>query len=358
MMNNNLKKIFVVGFLLLVNVSYSQQNYNIDSIEKNIDKYLKYFSGDNPGAVVSVMKKGDILFNKAYGLSDVPGNKKLENNEAFNLANLSKMFTAMAIFKIAEKNKLDIDNTLTEIFFDFPTYGSKVKIRHLINHTSGLPDYDTDKISNQNELIGYLKNQKETKFLPGAKWEYSNSDYPLLVEIIEKVSGKTYNDYVHKNFFKKIKTENTFLIEDIHNNPNIAKGHIKEDEQYIVTKDLSTIYGEQGIFMNTEDFARWDKALYTNKFLDCETLSAFFSRGKLNNGDNIPSYYGHGLVLMERNSEKYWWHGGSAIGYTNMYLHLPDYQLTVLILANRQDAYDFLKLSIYIAKEFEPTINL
>jgi len=99
MMKKMVRLFFVLCFIFSVQISFAQTNYNIDSIEKNIDKYLQYFSDSNPGAVVAVMKKGDMVFNKAYGLSNVEQDKVLKNNAAFNLTNLSKMFTAMAIFQ-------------------------------------------------------------------------------------------------------------------------------------------------------------------------------------------------------------------------------------------------------------------
>lgn len=349
---------WVICFILKAQITLSQQNYTIDSIEKNIDKYLQYFSGNNPGAVVAVMEKGDMVFNKAYGLSNVEQDKILKNNEAFNLANLSKMFTAMAIFQLAEKNKLSLNQSITEIFLDFPAYGQEIMIKHLIHHTSGLPEFEPNEIKTNQAVLDFLKTQKDTKYIPGEEWGYSNADYPLLVRIIEEVSGKSYKDYMDKRIFKKIKTDQVFFVEDLDEYTDIAAGHFKEDNQYIVTNEQNMIYGEHGIYMTSEDFAKWDKALYTDRLLDCNNLTGFFSRGKLNNGEYISSYYGNGLVIMERNNERYWWHGGSGNGYTNMYLHLPNHDLTVLILSNRQDGYDFLKMAIYIAKEFEKGIKL
>jgi len=358
MMKKKVRLFFVLCFIFSVQISVAQPNYNIDSIEKNIDKYLQYFSGNNPGAVVAVMKKGDMVFTKAYGLSNVEQGKILKNKEAFNLANLSKMFTAMAIFQLAEKNKLSLNQPITEILLDFPDYGQEILIKHLIHHTSGLPEFEPDKIKTNQAVLDFLKNQKETKYVPGEKWGYSNADYPLLVRIIEEASGKSYKEYMTKRIFKKIKTQQAFFVEDLDEYTDIAAGHIKEDDHYRVTHEQNMMYGEHGIYMPSEDFAQWDKALYTDRLLDCNLLTDFFSRGKLNNGKQIPNYYGNGLALMERNGERYWWHGGSGSGYTNMYLHLPNHELTVLILSNRQDGYDFLKMAIYIAKEFEKGIKL
>ena len=177
-MDNFIKCFFVIGLVLLSSVGFSQDKYNLDSIEKNIDQYMTYFSGNNPGAVVAVMKKGNIIFNKSYGLSNINQKKQMHNSEAFNLANLSKMFTAFAVFQLEEKNKLNLDQTLTDIFPGFPDYGSQVKIHHLMNHTSGLKNFDEDEPSTNEDVLEFLKEQKETNFNSGEKWEYSNADYP------------------------------------------------------------------------------------------------------------------------------------------------------------------------------------
>ncbi|HKL08820.1 MAG TPA: serine hydrolase domain-containing protein [Bacteroidales bacterium] len=358
MMKNTIIFFGVLCFIFSAGISFSQENYNVDSIEKNIDKYLQYFSGNNPGAVIAVMKKGDLVFNKAYGLSDVEQDLALKNNEAFDLVNLSKMFTALAIFQLDERNKLSLEQPITDFFPDFPAYGEKIKVKHLIHHTSGLIDFDEEKVTSQEKVLTFLQSQDTTRYNAGEKWDYSNADYPLLVLIIEVVSGKSYKEYMTKRIFKKIKTNQVFFAEDLDEYTDIAAGHIKEDEQYVVANQINMIYGEQGIFMSSEDFSKWDKALYTDRLLDCETLNSFFSRAKLDNGENIPNYYGNGLVIMKRNDERYWWHGGSGNGYTHMYLHLPNHELTILILTNRQDGYNFLKMAIYIAKEFEKEIKL
>src|SRR6056297_376830 len=358
MMKKKIILFFVFCFIFSIHISFAQSNYTIDSIEKNIDKYLQYFSGNNPGAVVAVMKKGDMVFNKAYGLSNIEQDKVLKNNAAFDLVNLSKMFTALAIFQLDERNKLSLEQPITDFFPDFPAYGEKIKVKHLIHHTSGLIDFDEEKVTSQEKVLTFLQSQDTTRYNAGEKWDYSNADYPLLVLIIEVVSGKSYKEYMTKRIFKKIKTNQVFFAEDLDEYTDIAAGHIKEDEQYVVANQINMIYGEQGIFMSSEDFSKWDKALYTDRLLDCETLNSFFSRAKLDNGENIPNYYGNGLVIMKRNDERYWWHGGSGNGYTHMYLHLPNHELTILILTNRQDGYNFLKMAIYIAKEFEKEIKL
>lgn len=347
---------FVIFFIFLSSFTIAQENKSITTPEKNIDKYLKYFSNDNPGAVITVIKNGDILFNKAYGLSNVQTKEVMTTDKTFNLLNLSKSFTSLAVMKLVEKNKLSLDNTINDIFPDFADYGRTIKIRNLLSHSSGLIQYDINTCSNHPDVFTFLKAQDKTVFEPGTKFQYSNSEYVILAMIIEKVSKMSYNEFLTKTIFKKLSMSNTFFADDKRNHTNCADGHFKENEIYIAGNDVSLIYGEQGIFTNSTDFAKWDKALYSDKLLKCESLSKIFTVEDSNLKNN--SYYGYGWVLMKRKDTRYYWHGGSGNGYTNLVLHLPDTKTTVLILTNRNDGYDFLKMSIAIAKEFDKNLKL
>ncbi|MBU8892411.1 MAG: beta-lactamase family protein [Bacteroidales bacterium] len=344
-------------------ILFSQLNVNaqdaldIKRIEQAVDKYLTYFSNDNPGAVISVINKGEIIFNKAYGLSNIQEKEIMTVNQIFNLEELSKSFTALAILKLVEKNRLSLDDNLIDILPDFPEYGNNIKIRNLLNHTSGLKSYDEQNFSSNEQVLEFLKKQNESNFPPGSKWKSSNSDYALLGKIIEEASKMSYRDFLSKHIFDKLSMNNTFLAEDINKITSLAYGHFKEGDEYIVKNEVNKIYGEQGIYMNIEDFVKWDLALYSDKLIKCESLNKIFTVSKLNNGKNTP-YYGFGWILMEKNGVKYYWHGGSGNGYSNLIFHLPDTQMTILILTNRNDGYDFLRLAIIISKQFNRDLKL
>ncbi len=353
------KKIAGVITIIIVLFQFSvnaQDTLDLKKIEKAVDKYLTYFSNDNPGAVILVIKNEEIIFNKAYGLSNVQENEIMTVDKVFNIAELSKSFTSLAILKLVEKNKLSLDDNLIDIFPDFPEYGKTIKIRNLLNHTSGLISYNNENIHSNDQVYEFLKNQDEPVFEPGTKWKYSNSDYALLVKIIEKSSKKLYKDFLHKYIFKKLFMSNTFLADEI-SDQNIAESHFKEDEKYIAKKDISKMYGEQGIYTNSIDYAKWTKALFSEKLLKSESLSKIFSVEKLSDNKDVP-YYGYGWAVMKKNGVRYNWHGGSQRGYSNLVLLLPDTHMTVLILTNRNDGYDFLKMSIYIAKLFDKDLKL
>ena len=338
--------------LIILCVFYSASAQESTQIENNIDDYLTYFSGDNPGAVIAVFKKGEIVFNKAYGLANVAEGKQMSKDYLFDLGEISKAFTSLSVMKLVEKKKISLDDNLTDIFDQFPEYGNKIKVRNLLSHTSGLKSYH-----NENDVLAFLKDQKELEFEPGSRFIYSSSEYALLVKMIELKTGMSYKDYIKKNIFNKLKMSNTYFSDEIGDNDLIAKGHFKEAKVYKPELKISKLYGEQGIYTNAEDFAKWDKALYTNQLLKCESLERIFSAEKLTDTTRI-NYYGLGWVLMERNNTRYYWHAGAGNGYSNLLFHLPDSQLTILILTNRNDGYDFHTMAILIAKQFDKGINL
>ncbi len=173
---------------------------------KAIDSIFTSLASDNaPGAAVLVLRNGHKEFEKAYGVSDLRTLRPIDPVTNFRLASCSKQFTAMAIMLLVQDGKLHYEDRLTDIFPDFPEYGQAITIRNLLNHTSGLLDYEdlmaqpdlnihTDQIPQiqDEEVLQLLKQQKTTKFVPGTKWEYSNSGYVVLGTIVAKVSGKSF----------------------------------------------------------------------------------------------------------------------------------------------------------------------
>jgi CubicO group peptidase (beta-lactamase class C family) len=352
-MNKLLVFIMILGLPLL---ALAQENSEISVQERNVDKYLTYFSNDNSGAVVTVIKNGDIVFNKAYGLSNMDSKEKLTVDKTFNLNELSKAFTSAAIMKLVEKKKLSLDQSLTDIFKDFPEYGRNIKVRNLLSHTSGLKPYDPALVYTNKQVYEFLKSQTESDFDAAAKMQYCNSDYALLAYIIEITAKTNYSEYLSKNIFKALKMNSSWIGENTKNLP-VADAHFKDSGKYVVRNKNNTIYGEQGIYTSSTDFAKWDKALQSGKFLKPESVEQIFTVEKLKSGDNN-SFYGYGWAVMKKNDTRYYWHGGMGNGYTNLVLFLPDTKTTVLILTNRNDGYDFLKMAIAIAKEFDKNLKL
>lgn len=346
-----------IGLFVLITQSVLSQELSDTKLkEKRIDWMLRMYKGNNPGIVVSVMKEGDIIFNKAYGYSDIESKDSMTVDKAFNLAELSKMYTSVAILKLEEKKKLSLDDNLTDIFKGFPEYGKKIKIKNLLNHTSGLKNYNIEEIKNSKDVLDYLKKQNSVDFEPNTKQQYSNSDYALLAQIIEKKSKKSYNDYLNKIFFRKLSMKSTFLTEDVEKEFP-ANSYFRVGKEYVQKTELSTLYGEQGIYTNAKDYLQWLSSLYAKKIISSDNINKMFSLQDLNELASN-NYYAYGWVVMQKKGERYYWHAGTDSGYSNFVLYLPDHNLTVLLLSNRNDGNNYLKTAIDISKLFEKDLKL
>src|SRR5215472_144154 len=197
--------------------------------------------GNDPGAAVLVVKNGKVLFQSGYGVTDLKSLTKIDAHTNFRLASVTKQFTAMAIMLLVHDGRLHYEDRLTDIFPDFPEYGRAITIRHLLNHTSGLLDYEdlmpqpdpnvpVEQIQIQDAgVLDLLKQQKTTKFKPGSKWDYSNSGYVVLGLIVQKVSGKLFPDFLRVRIFGPLGMRNTLAyVRGKNDVRNRAYGHSLE----------------------------------------------------------------------------------------------------------------------------------
>jgi CubicO group peptidase (beta-lactamase class C family) len=347
----------MIFFTLCSHIMWGQSLNSKEVTERSIDNYMKPLSGNTPGAVVAVIINGELQFNKAYGLANVEDSIIMTNDKLFNFAGLSKTFTTYAVLKLVEKNKISLEDNIGDIFKDFPEYGKKVKIINLLNHTSGLKSYDPQIIKTNDDVLDFLFQQDSLNYKPGTKWLYSNSDYPLLVKIVEKKSRKSFKKFLKKYLFDEIIMNNTVLAEDINFNLNIAKGYYNIDSSFKVAKNVSTVYGEQGIYTNSLDYVKWDNAFFNYILLSESSVQQFFDPIQLESGEIISSA-GFGWSVLEKNGIPYTWQSGSYGGYTNFVLRFPATQTTILVLTNSSDIKALLHLSIRIAKLYNKELLL
>ena len=204
-----------------------------------IDSLFSVVGPSAPGAAVMVLKGGRAVFERGYGVTDLRTLHKIDEHTNFRIASLSKQFTAMAIMLLVHDGKLRYDEPLTEIFPEFPAYGRGITIRHLLNHTSGLLDYE-DLMAQEYgstpdeqipqiqtaQVLTRMEKANTTKFPPGSQWAYSNSGYCVLAMVLEKVSGQSFRDLMWDRIFAPLQMEHTLAYENGKNEvPNRAYGH-------------------------------------------------------------------------------------------------------------------------------------
>jgi CubicO group peptidase (beta-lactamase class C family) len=288
-----------------------------------------------PGAAVLVAQNGKVLFKKGYGLADAAHAIPITPQTQFRIGSITKQFTAAAILKLEEEGKLSIADKLSKYFPDFPR-GDEVTLRHLLTHTSGIPDKINnaaapDKLSEPFRNVPY-------DFDPGTDWRYDNSGYSLLGRIIEKVSGESYGDVLRREFFKPLGMASTGVPRSGAAVKHLALGYQFEGGNFTNAPawDLSWFLGSGNIYSTVEDLCRWNEGVFANKVLGAASLKAALTpvRTAKNKEDGSNTGYGYGWELSRFRGDQEISHGGGVPGFTSFLLRLPRENFTVVVLAN------------------------
>jgi CubicO group peptidase (beta-lactamase class C family) len=307
--------------------------------------FQDYNQPGSPGASVVIIHRGKVVVAKGYGLADVEENAPCGTNTNFRLASVTKQFTAMAVLILAERKKLSLAERLTDVFPEFPAYGWQITLHHLLNHTSGLLDYE-DLIPKGTEIpvldrdvLRLLLQQDKTYFPPGTKYRYSNSAYALLALVVEARSGSTFARFLQQNIFRPLRMSHTLAYErGLSVVPNRAYGYspnaggFKRTDQSLT----SSVLGDGGIYSSVTDLYQWDQALYTDKLVSRKALKVAFTPGPAT--DHPDTGYGFGWFIGQYRGLRETWHRGNTIGFTTRIARFPQKKFTVIILTNRNEA--------------------
>jgi CubicO group peptidase (beta-lactamase class C family) len=315
-------------------------------------------SAGGPGAAVLVIKDGRTVFGRGYGVADLRSLRKIDAQTNFRLASCTKQFTAMAVMLLVHDGKLHYEDRLTDVFPDFPEYGEGITIRNLLNHTSGLLDYEDlmaqpapgtapDQIPQIKDagVLQLLKQQKTTKFPPGTKWDYSNSGYAVLAMTVEKVSGQPFGDFLHDRIFAPLDMKQTVAYEKGKNTvANRAYGHSHESGAWREQDQSTTsaVLGDGGVYSSLDDLARWDRALTQHTLLSEDEMKPAITPVKVADGsvqepDGAPAAYGFGWFLNPYQSHPRMWHYGETVGFRTTIQRFVADKLTIIVLCNRDD---------------------
>jgi len=333
---------FAIGFLIR-----SSSAATPDVMTAKIDSLFADFNRvDAPGASVTVIEKGKVLLAKGYGLANVEGKIPCTPETNFRLASLTKQFTAMSILILADRKKLSLDESLTEFFPEFPSYGKQITVRHLLSHTSGLIDYEdvippgTTIPVLDRDVLRLLLKQNKTYFPPGCKFRYSNSGYSLLSLIVEVRSGMPFAEFLKKNIFQPLKMNNSLAYEQGFSIiPNRAYGYSPAEQGFTRTDQslTSSVLGDGGIYSSVADLFKWDQGLYGTKLVSAKWLKLAFTPDSLPT-DFLNSYYGFGWYIGSYRGLKEIWHYGETRGFTTRIARFPEKTFTLVILTNRNGA--------------------
>jgi CubicO group peptidase (beta-lactamase class C family) len=363
----------------------SQVQEPVKSVEDSVFGGL--VKPDEPGFAALIRYGGKNAYARTAGVRDLRSKARIDTHTNFRLASFTKQFTAMAVMLLVHEGKLRYDETITEIFSDFPAYGKTITIRSLLHHTSGLPDYEDlmdavektqgpvwspEKQIQDAEVLDLLRKEKAGKFTPGTSWSYSNSGYVVLGLVVAKISGKPYGKFLNERIFAPLKMNHTTVYQKGNNAvANRAFGHSKESKALKETDQSATsaTLGDGGIYSNLEDLAKWDDALRNHTLLSEKEFQPALTPVKLNDGsqphwplepndDNLhpgkPVSYGFGWFLDPYEGHQRMWHTGTTMGFRTVIERFTETDsLTVIILCNRTDL-DPEELALKVASYYPP----
>ena len=310
-----------------------------------IDSALTYlYQHQLFNGTVLIGEKGKVLYKKAFGISAATNGKPLTTASSFNLASVSKQFTAMMIMILKEHGKLQYDDPIQKYLPSFPY--NAITIRQLLTHTSGLPEYFDiaerhmnllDTLTNESMLALLADKKPPLVFQPGEKWEYCNTNYTTLASIIEKVSGLSPDKFFEQYIAKPLKLSNTFIYSiKMKNYPASRIFGFHYENGKPVAEDLvwmDGIMGDGAVYSTVEDLYKWEQALYTEKLVKKATFNDAVTAAKLNNGK--ATNYGFGWFIDEPGVKIS--HTGSWVGFRNYIVRYLQKNQTLILLDNSRN---------------------
>jgi D-alanyl-D-alanine carboxypeptidase len=310
--------------------------------EATVDAYIQAEMAKRhiPGLSLAVVRDGKVVLTRGYGMANVEHGVPARPETAFQLASLSKPFTAAAVLLLVEDGKVGLDDPISRHLALAPEAWSGVTVRHLLNHTSGiksytsLPDFlKSPRKDYEREELVRLVSDLPLEFEPGSKWDYNNTGYFLLGMIIEKASGKSYAEFLSERLFTPLGMTATRVNDHRELIPNRANGYswlgrLRNGEYVSPTQPFAA-----GALISTvEDLARWDAALDTDAPLTPALREQMWTPTTLADGSTHP--YGFGWGVSGGSGPRVVEHGGGIPGFSTQFLRFPDHRLTVIVLAN------------------------
>ena len=314
---------------------------------EKVDKlFEKWDSTVSPGCALSVMKGGQIVYKRGYGMADLDHDVPIRPDTVFHVASVSKQFTATAIVLLAQEGKLALDDDVRKHVPELPDFGVPITLRHLIHHTSGLRDqwallglagwrYSLDLITDD-DVLQVMARQKTLNFQPGEEHLYCNTGYTLLAQVVKRVSGRSFRDFTTERIFRPLGMQRTHFRDD---HAEVVKhqayGYERAKDSFRLSVTNFDTVGATSLLTTVEDLALWDENFYEPRVGGNALIQQLLRRGKLNNGKELD--YAFGLVHGKYRGLATVDHGGADAGYRADLLRFPEQHFSVACLCNLAD---------------------
>lgn len=323
-----------------------------------VNYLFQNYTGKKPSASFIVLKDGKIKKCQSFGYADLE-NKILANCETnYRLGSVTKQFTAIATLILINKGKLSYETKLTEIIPEFPNYGKEITIKDLLSHRSGLESYfklhpkKSKKQLVDKDVLNLLKKQNGLLFPANSKYRYSNSGYAILALIVERVSNKSFKQFMYDEIFQKLNMSGSTVYQKNLIIKNRAYGYELNDTIF-ERKDQnawSAVQGDGGIYSSVNDYYQWDKNLYNETLITTNLKEDAFTIWD-DIGKNRGAGYGFGWHIEIKDGRKYLTHGGNTTGFRNYSLRIPSEKISVAIYTNTANygTFELKRKALFLA---------
>lgn len=362
-----------INILLLLFSTSTATGQSTSSPVQEADRLVQdHLQDQGPGLAITVMQNGKVLYQQQQGLANLEHRIPISDSTVFLVGSISKQFTSFSILLLEQEGKLSIDDPVTKYLPELKGVEHSITLRQLANHTSGFRNnYDLnnlrgrrdEELIGQEEMVSSLLRQKGLNFKPGERFQYSNAGYVLLAEIVSRVSGLSFSDFVQQNLLDPLGMNNSQFLEDPSTLiSNKASSYYKDGEAYRYLPMNRSIVGSTGLYTTTADLSQWsqnyDKSIVGSPAL----VSKMIEPSQLNSGENIP--YGLGLETKMYKGVKVVFHGGGDAGFRAYLLRVPAYKFSVVVTGNYESfnpldiAYGMIDIFLSEALTNTPTATL
>jgi CubicO group peptidase (beta-lactamase class C family) len=341
----------VVLAVVLVATPGGAQVASSDSAARWVDSVLAPFSSpQTPGCAVGVTRAGSLVFAKGYGMADLEHDTPITPDTRFNIASVSKQFTAMSVVLLSLDGRLSLDDSIRKWVPEVPSFGTVITLRQLLTHTSGLRDYFTllavsgwpsDGQLTERQFLTLVGRQKNLNFAPGDEFLYSNTGYALLSIVVRRASGQSLRSFAAERIFKPLGMTHTEFRDD-HTAliPQRALGYEPSGSTYRINQPETDVVGDGGVYSTVEDLAKWDANFRSGRVGGQRAIAMLQEPARLNNGQTIP--YALAMTIGEFHGLKTYSHSGAYGGYRSTLLRFPQRDMTIITLCNTSSASPIL----------------
>jgi len=337
-------RLLIVAFILLLCSFAAAQSLTPAEIAKVDEVFADYSKPNSAGCALGVYRNGSIAYEHGYGMASLELGVPITPETVFDIGSTSKQFTAFTIQLLQQQGKLSLDDDIRKFIPEFPNYGATITLRHLLSHTSGLRDYTAlfelagvpeQNLTTDQDALDLILRQKELNFKPGEEWDYSNTGFFLLSQVVKRITGQSLRDFDQENIFNPLGMSSTQIFNS-HTQviAHRATGYSYDPEAKSFGVEMSNFEqtGDGSVQTSIRDLVKWDENFYTAKVGGADVIHRMQVVGKLNNGEEHG--YGTGLFISTYRGQPIVSHGGAWAGYRAELLRFPQQHQSVAVLCN------------------------